>query len=54
MRKDFTPSTELMCRLIDFLYDVKTESHGWMYQEARKLIRELEEEAGNESPNTSH
>lgn len=52
MKKDFNIPPELQSRIIDFLYDVKVESHGWIYREAKDILEKLEK--ADESSNTSH
>lgn len=42
MIKDFEVSDELKSKLIDFIYSVSYNARGWMRDEAKELIKQLE------------
>jgi hypothetical protein len=48
VQKDFTIPNDLASRIIDFLYDVKSNGRGWIQAEAKSLIAKLEEVASKE------
>jgi hypothetical protein len=50
MKKDFTIPNEVASRIIDFLYDVKSDGKGWIRDEAKSIIAKLEEVASEEKP----